>query len=344
MTRGLTARETQILDMLKRNPLLAQDDLAGSLGISRSAAAVHISNLIRKGYIIGRGYLFNELPRLVAVGTAGVETRGVLTGHDGKGSGWTGCISRHLWGGALRTALMAARNGVPVSLVSAVGRDADGDHLVAAVDWAGVGMRHVIRSNRRNTAQAVTWKDKGEIWQMREQAALVEVSPEFIRERCSLLCHADLLFVDDGLDETTLAEVLSAATSEGLPMILQLTSEQACTTLCSYAATAAVTVVDAGERGLRADVAVKLARQSRGQVVARTTAGLAWHDSSKDGLPGFSCLSRSIGTGALTAGLVQSLLAGFRGPDAVREAVRCAGSEPSFILDQGAEREVSAWA
>ena len=44
----LTAREQEIFDVLTKEPLISQEDLARRLGISRSSAAVHISNLMKK--------------------------------------------------------------------------------------------------------------------------------------------------------------------------------------------------------------------------------------------------------------------------------------------------------
>jgi pseudouridine kinase len=64
----LTWRERQIIDLLKKNPLISQDELAVRLGISRSSIAVHISNLMKKGFILGKGYVFNEQASIVVIG------------------------------------------------------------------------------------------------------------------------------------------------------------------------------------------------------------------------------------------------------------------------------------
>jgi len=56
----MTNREKQILELLKTNALIQQQEVAETLGISRSAVAGHIMNLINKGYIKGRGYILAE--------------------------------------------------------------------------------------------------------------------------------------------------------------------------------------------------------------------------------------------------------------------------------------------
>ena len=73
MNGHLTAREKEILEILKKDPMISQDDLAGRLKISRSATAVHISNLMHKGYIAGRGYIFDEHGGILVAGKTWLE-------------------------------------------------------------------------------------------------------------------------------------------------------------------------------------------------------------------------------------------------------------------------------
>ena len=56
----MTQRERQILQWIEENPMISQEELAQKAGISRSSIAVHISNLMKKGYIAGKGYVLVE--------------------------------------------------------------------------------------------------------------------------------------------------------------------------------------------------------------------------------------------------------------------------------------------
>ncbi len=69
----LTLREQEIVNVLKKNPLISQEDLANIFGITRSSVAVHISNLMKKGIIIGRGYVFNEEASITILGECLLE-------------------------------------------------------------------------------------------------------------------------------------------------------------------------------------------------------------------------------------------------------------------------------
>ena len=56
----MTQRERQILNWIEENPLISQQELAEKAGITRSSVAVHISNLMKKGYITGKGYIVHR--------------------------------------------------------------------------------------------------------------------------------------------------------------------------------------------------------------------------------------------------------------------------------------------
>lgn len=53
----MTERERQILGWIRENPMISQQELADKAGIARSSAAVHISNMMKKGIILGKATL-----------------------------------------------------------------------------------------------------------------------------------------------------------------------------------------------------------------------------------------------------------------------------------------------
>ena len=56
----MTHRERQVLKLIEADPMISQQEIADTLGITRSSAAVHISNLTKKGYIAGKGYVLRS--------------------------------------------------------------------------------------------------------------------------------------------------------------------------------------------------------------------------------------------------------------------------------------------
>ena len=69
-------REKQILKILRRNPLIQQNEIADILQISRSRVAAHIMDLMRKGLIKGKGYILTEQDYCVVVGAINMDIRG----------------------------------------------------------------------------------------------------------------------------------------------------------------------------------------------------------------------------------------------------------------------------
>ena len=68
---SLTHRERDIVDLLREHPLLDAAAIAERLGATKGAVSVHLSNLTRKGVILGRGYVVRpEAQSVVVVGGA----------------------------------------------------------------------------------------------------------------------------------------------------------------------------------------------------------------------------------------------------------------------------------
>ena len=69
MRVSLSQKEKQVLELIRKNPFVTQQELSNQLGLSRSAVAGHVSSLTRKGQIVGRAYSFLN-------GRAGLHWRG----------------------------------------------------------------------------------------------------------------------------------------------------------------------------------------------------------------------------------------------------------------------------
>ena len=69
----MTERESEIFEWIKENPLISQQEIADRAGITRSSVAVHISNLMKKGMIKGKGYVLSEQNYITVVGAVNVD-------------------------------------------------------------------------------------------------------------------------------------------------------------------------------------------------------------------------------------------------------------------------------
>jgi len=202
----MTNREREILSWLRRDPLIPQQALADRLGITRSSVGVHISNLMQKGYILGKGYILANEGRVAVVGGANLDIYGfpghaLLPGVSNPGRVETAC------GGVGRNiAENLARLGSPVSLVTAVGRDAHGERICREAQAAGIDLDHCIHSDRYPTSTYLALQDgEGEMaWAVSQMDIMAELSVENLRREELWLDNAAALVLDANLPEPAL--------------------------------------------------------------------------------------------------------------------------------------------
>ena len=58
---GLSEKEQAILEVIRKHPFYSQQDIADAVGMSRSALANNISDLIRRNYLLGRVIALGQL-------------------------------------------------------------------------------------------------------------------------------------------------------------------------------------------------------------------------------------------------------------------------------------------
>jgi pseudouridine kinase len=211
---GLTEREREIVELLRRDPLIGSQALAERLGTSRAAVNVHLSNLGKKGIILGRGYILGERPGVVVVGGANIDVKARSTGRAAPTTSNPGWASMTPGGVGRNVAENLARLGVRTFLVSAIGRDALGDSLLSQTVAAGVRCEYVQRTElATGTYTAVLDCDGELIVAVSDMAAVDALGPAQVNAARDIIATAGLLVLDGNLalPALTLASDLAAA-------------------------------------------------------------------------------------------------------------------------------------
>ena len=134
----MTQRERQILKWIEENPLISQQELAEKAGITRSSAAVHISNLMKQGHIAGKGYIVRTSPYAVVVGGVNMDIggrpHGKLVGADSN----TGQVRMSLGGVGRNIAHNMSLLGLDVRMVTAFGDDLYAQKIAASCGELGI--------------------------------------------------------------------------------------------------------------------------------------------------------------------------------------------------------------
>ena len=218
---ALTEREQAIVALLRRDPTITSAAIAHALGTTRTAVNVHLSNLGKKGVILGRGYLLSEQPGAVVIGGANVDVKARSTAMATPRTSNPGTGSMAAGGVARNVAENLARLGTRTHLVAAIGQDAMGDGLLAQTSAAGVLVQHVRRSARpTGTYTAVLDADGELLLAVADMSATDEIGPEHVDAVRELLSASGLLVLDGNLAARTLGYALDLATAAGVPVVL----------------------------------------------------------------------------------------------------------------------------
>lgn len=144
----LTAREREIVEALQKHPLISQEELAQHFGISRSSVAVHISNLMKKGVILGKGYVFNKKVSIVVLGQVYLEARV-------RGEKETCRIDIHNSGFARDVCVALSGYGTGSKLVTVVGNDDLGTRLLDELQTMDVDVANIYRHPYKRTCKKI---------------------------------------------------------------------------------------------------------------------------------------------------------------------------------------------
>jgi pseudouridine kinase len=218
----LTERERQIVTLLRREPTISPAAIAEQLGSSRASVNVHLSNLGKKGVILGRGYLLSESPGVVVVGGANVDVKARSTApatpetsNPGQASMTPGGVGRNI-------AENLARLGTRTHLVSVVGRDALGDTLLSQTAASGVRLEHVTRTDvTTGTYTAVLDADGELVIAVAAMAATDELGPERVDAARDLIATAELVVVDGNVWFDALEHALELAAAAQVRAIVE---------------------------------------------------------------------------------------------------------------------------
>ncbi|WOT05775.1 PfkB family carbohydrate kinase [Shewanella youngdeokensis] len=207
----MTERELEILALLKRNPLIAQQSIAEKLGISRSAVAGHIMNLTHKGVIKGKGYILAEARYTVVIGGANMDILGCPVGPLQIGDSNPGSVTCSPGGVGRNIAENLARLGSDTHLISALGKDTYGQMIMEQCQQAGIDMKACIELNDYSTSTYLSVLDSDSDMHVaiNDMAILERLSVAVLKSQEEIIRRADLIVVDANLSAESLEYILS---------------------------------------------------------------------------------------------------------------------------------------
>ena len=202
----MTQRERQILRWIEEDPMITQQELAERAGITRSSAAVHVSNLMKKGHIAGRGYILSTAPYAVVVGGANMDIGGRSMGPLVPRDSNPGRVRMSLGGVGRNIAHNLALLGVEVRLLTAFGDDVSAQKLAASCGELGIDISQALQvpNGATSTYLYLAGPDGDMELAVSDMEIYDHLTPAFLQSRSALLSNAQLVVTDTNIPEASL--------------------------------------------------------------------------------------------------------------------------------------------
>ncbi len=210
----MTQRERQILQLIEADPMISQQTLAQRLGITRSSVAVHISNLMSKGYIAGRGYVLRSGSYAVVVGGVNMDIGGrshePLVAADSN----PGRVSVSLGGVGRNIAHNLSLLGTDVRMLTAFGDDLYGKQIAASCAELGIDASHALKLPDQATSTYLYLTDPaGEMaLAVSDMSVCEKITPAYLASNLSLLQNAQVVVTDTNIPEESLQYLVHTCT------------------------------------------------------------------------------------------------------------------------------------
>ena len=199
----MTQRERQILSLIESNPMISQQELADQLQITRPSVAVHISNLLKKGYIAGKGYVLSTGSYAVVVGGVNVDIGGRSSAPIVAADSNPGTVQVSLGGVGRNIAHNMALMGVDVRMLTAYGDDLHGQKVAASWGDLGIDASHALRVAGAATSTYLYIADPdGEmVLAVSDMTVCEKITPAYLAANLPLLQNAQVVVMDANIPE-----------------------------------------------------------------------------------------------------------------------------------------------
>ena len=206
----MTKQEEKILEIIKNNPLVEQSEIADILNIKRSTVAVHISNLQKKGYISGKGYIVSNESYVLGIGAANVDIYGksqipIKTHYDHPAN-----ICSNVGGVTKNVLTNLSKLGTQTKLLTAIGDDGYGKQIIEDCRNNAIDTTNITEAKGNPSGVFMQVQDDNNDMYLAlcDMSVLEKISPEYIRSKKNVLLNAKLVFIDSSLRTDTLEEII----------------------------------------------------------------------------------------------------------------------------------------
>lgn len=203
----MTQREREILRLIEQDPMISQQELAQALGIKRSSVAVHISNLMKKGCIAGKGYVLRSSSYAVVVGGVNMDIGGRSAAPLVAADSNPGTVTMSLGGVGRNIAHNMALLGCDVRMLTAFGDDLYAQKIASSCAELGIEISQALQVGGAATSTYLflAGPDGDMALAVNDMGIYDHMTPAYLQSRRALLDNAQLIVLDANIPAESIA-------------------------------------------------------------------------------------------------------------------------------------------
>lgn len=219
----MTNREKEILKWIEENPFISQSELAEKADIARSSVAVHISNLIKKGKIIGKGYIIQKKSFVSVIGGTNIDisaqSYSSLRDYDSN----PGKVNTSFGGVGRNIADNLSRLDQDVELITVLGDDFNSEEIKRNCKSLGINISNSLMIPNSPTSTYISILDDNNDMKLAISAMDLydNLTIDFIKSKKEILDESKLCIIDTNIPEETIRYIVD---NFSIPLFLDCVS------------------------------------------------------------------------------------------------------------------------
>ena len=195
--------------------MITQQELADRAGITRSSMGVHISNMMKKGLIAGKGYVLPPAAYAAVVGGVNVDIGGVSYAPLAAGDSNPGRVRVSLGGVGRNIAHNMALLGLDARLLTVLGEDDHAARISASCAELGIDLSRSLRLPGAATSTYLFIAGPGGDMAVAvsDMDVYDRLTPEVLSERKAWLDRARVVVVDANVPAESIAWLCAHVTA-----------------------------------------------------------------------------------------------------------------------------------
>lgn len=214
-------KEQMVLDNIKENPFISQQELSDKVGLSRSSVANIISGLIKREYVQGKAYVLNDEHPIVCIGAANVDRKFYVTDQLIHGTSNPIQSTKSIGGVARNIGENLGRLSQDVTLITACGVDSEWDTIKTLTSpFINLDYVHQIGNKSTGSYTALISETGDMEYGFADMQVYDELTPEVLIQNTYILKRAKCIIADLNIPRASLEFLCAYAEKHDIKVVL----------------------------------------------------------------------------------------------------------------------------